>query len=687
MSRVTNGKRLKKRNRVLLLLTCLLLVLWGYREKAFAAEDAGNNKPAVTIVEWETDQYLSGLFDSATMYFQIGKWEVETVRLDLNMMISQLINREVSYITILLDGEPVETIPIPEYTREAAAYSRILTTEKTLEEGSHSITVEAYLRGQTTDACVDDSSVSTWMNIIADSQVTIHYRPVGAVTNIAEFYQKFVSLEALDDKLSMVLTKEGTNDAVLTAMAKILSGFAQNAAGECENIRTGLMRTENDVTQVPYVLYVDRYDGLPGFLSALMTGKQKQDAQSGALVCLLEYAGTKVLLVTGNDDAALQKAGELLSNPDIIPTLTQRAQPVSAKADYRTAPYSWNEYIQLTPYGTQIKGNFEQSAGFVIECPTNRRLAESAQLSLDYRYSANLDFDKSLLTVYINGTPIGSRALTEEGADGTTELFTIPQDIAISGNYMVETRFALYPQGDWCELTAEEIPWAYISDTSMLKWTTTENTEDFFEYYPFPFMRDGAFSDVKILMPGEWDKTDFDVMAGVLLTLGKWQKSNAGELAVISKPDPAELADANIISLGVASKNHFENIINNNRNTAALSLAGNGGYAVLEVSPYGNQRHTVLTITGETGAGMNKTLEFLGQYNRMWEVRGDLFHTDGESVRYTYIRQPQGKTEPPQVAPPTTTEENIPLIIVCSVLVLILLSAAMLLIKYRGGEG
>ena len=665
-----NKKKLKKRNKIILLFACLFFILLNDKQEVLAAEES------VSKTTWGTDTKLSGLFDSSTMYFHIGKWEVEEAQLELRMMISQLVNREVSYLTILIDGQPVETFSVPEKSREIISYMITLPEDMLTAEGTHSITVEAYLRGQTTDACVDDSSVSTWMNILSDSGVTIKYRSVGEISSIAEFYEKFVSVEALKGEHSMILTKEGTNDAVLTSMAKILSGFSQNAAEDCERIRAGLMHREMDVRQVPYVIYIERFDRLENFLLELLSERQKNYAKNNALICLLEYEGTKVLLVTGNNDTALQKAGDMLSNPDIIPTLTQKTEQISEEKDYRTDSYQWNEYIALTPFGAQVKGNFEQSISFIIECPTNRIPSESAQLSLDYRYSSNLDFDKSLLTVYINGTPIGSRVLTEEGADGTTELFAIPKDIGISGSYTVETRFALYPKGEWCELTAEEIPWAYISDTSMLKWTTTENTEVFFEYYPFPFIRDGEFSDMKILLPEEWEKDDLDVMAGLLLTLGRRQKSNAGKLEVISNPNLEALADTNIISIGAAGRNHM--------NTKELNLTGQRGCAILGISPYGNQLHAVLTITGQTNESMKKTLEFLGQYVRMWEMKGDLLYTDGESIKYTYIRQPEVRVEPPKVESPAVMDENVPLIIVCSVLVLILLAAAMLLIKYGG---
>lgn len=678
-------KRTGKGNMGILLLVGVLFLFLGNRQEVLAVKEAETEEkriPGTAVTRWEEDAHLSGLFDRSTLYFQVGKWDVEEVELELKLMISQLINREVSYISILLDGEPVETVSIPEHRNEMITYRSTFGAGDSLEEGTHSVTVEAYLRGQTTDACVDDSSISAWMNLLADSQVTIRYQWAGTIADIAEFYKKFVSLEALDGKLSMVMTKEGAGDGVLTAMAKVVSGFAQNAKGKWEEIQVGLLGKEGNVRQAPYVIYLDRYDRLPDFLSRRLTETQKRDAQSGGLLCLLEEEGTYVLLITGSNDAALQKAGELLSNPDWIPALTQKTKQIKGTEDYRTAPYQWNEYIPLTSFGTQIKGNFEQSASFGFECPTNRKLAASAQLSLDYRYSANLDFNKSLLTVSINGIPIGSRMLTAEGTDGTTALFTIPQDIGILGNYTVETRFALYPKGEWCELTAEEIPWAYISDTSMLKWTTTENTEVFFEGYPFPFLQDGAFSDVKILLPEEWEKGDLEVMAGVLLTLGKWQKSNRGALAVSSKPDSLELTNANVISIGVMPKNHIFQLGNWQGKTELFQTAGNRGYALLTMSPYGSLRHGALILTGNTVYDMKKNLNFLGQYDRIWEVKGDYYSTDGEMLRTAYLRQPEVKAEHPQVELPADGKENVPLIFVLSVLVLILLAAAMLLIKH-----
>lgn len=626
------------------------------------------------IVKWGQDESLKGLFDSSTMYFQTGKWKITEAKLRLRMSASQLINRELSYLTISLDGQPVETISIPNTGKEEISHVINLPAERLVGGEIHSVTVEAYLRGQTTDACVDDSSISTWINLFGNSQVELQYEPQLFCEDIASFYQKFVSVEALNKSQSMIAAGEGAQDAVLTSMAHILTGFSQNAQGDCERIKTEKIRKEKDLEKYPYIIYINRYDLLPDYLVSVMSDLQKEYAQKSGVICLVEYKKTKVLLVTGQDDAAIKKAGDLLSNPILIPTLTKTQEFIDINKDYLTEDYEWEEYIPLTDYGAKIKGNFEQSISFNIDYPMNRRLAKSAQLKLNYRYSSNLNFDKSLLTVLINGIPVGSRKLTEEGADGTQEVFDIPEDINVAGSFTVETVFLLYPEDEWCELTPESIPWAYVADTSMLKWTTTENKEIFFDYYPFPFVREGKFNGVRILLPQNWDDGEIQTMAGILLTMGKWQKSNSGSLEVLTSPADGELDAVHIISIGNSKRNYLD--------TGKLKLDGNVGCAQLTLSAYGEGTHAVLLLTGKTDNDMQKNIKILGDFDNLWQAKGDLFYTDGKNVNSLYVRQPDLKIKSPEIIPLLEKPDSVPIVIVCSVLALILLAAAMILIKY-----
>lgn len=625
--------------------------------------------------EWGQDVSLKGLYDSSSLYVQMGKWNVREAVLELQMSASPLLNREVSYVTVSLDGQPVEVLRLPDGETGIITYRIALPAEAMQKEGWYRITLDAYLRGQTTDACVDDSALSTWLNLFADSVVELRYTAMPLQENIEGFYGKFTSIEALENESCIAAVGRGTSDSVLTAMAYILSGIADHAAGEYGNIRTGWIEKEQDIGQADYLLYADRYENLPTGLVQEMSGIQRQYAQESAVICLLTYHQTKILLITGSDDAALINAGRLLSNREETQVLKGIQKQVGGNEDYKEPEYGWEEYIPLTEEGKQVQGNFEQSASFILDAPTDRRLAESAQLSLEYRYSVNIDFEKSLLTVYVNQVPIGSRVLTNEGADGTTEIFSIPEEANASGSITVETKFALYPEGDWCEKTPEEIPWAYVSKDSMLKWTTVEQTEVFFEYYPFPFIRNGAFADVKILLPSQWGEADYMTMAETVLTMGGWVKSNSGEVEVLSDILlHEELGDCQIISIGSSGNNQW--------NTENLNLTEHIGYAGLLLSQDKDVQQAAMVITGKTDSDMRKVMAYLGNRSGLNDIRGDWLLTDGEDAVCSYIRAPKQKTAAPEISRRAVTENDVPFIIVCSVLILMLLSAAMLVIKY-----
>lgn len=632
--------------------------------------------------EWGQDGGLKGLFSESSLYFQTGKWEIREAVLTLRLKTSGLLDTQLSYFTILLDGQPAETVRIPQ-GGETSVYTALLPPEAFAEGSGHTVSVEAYLRGAA-DACEDESSLSAWMTILPDSALELRYDPLPDGGTIADFYQAFVAFENLEEGKCAAATGKDAPDSALTALARILAGVSQNTSGDYERISVLAAGPGQELKGTPYVIYVDRLERLPAYLEQAMTQVQKEYASAGAAVCLLKLPDTDVLLVTGTDDKALQKAGDLLSNPVLLPDLPGTQVKVDAKVNYQTMPEEWDEYIPLTEYGTQVKGNYEQSISFFIDCPTDKRAADSAQLSLDYRYSENLDFDKSLLTVLINGIPAGSRALTKEGADGTSELFKIPEDVGAVGGFTVETRFLLYPAGEWCELTPEELPWAYVANTSMLKWTTVENTEVFFEYYPFPFIRNRAFSDTRVLLPENWGQDELSTMAGILLTMGNWLKGNSGELAVSSGSEIRSAAvepgnEANLIVIGRASENGWA--------SPALMEYADGGCAHLDLLSDSASLYGVLTVTGKNGGDLPKVLSFLGDSSKLWRVKGDLFYTDGEEIECRYLRKPELTAKPP-----ATTEaeeeyrEGVPAVIFGSLFVLLLLSAGMLLLKY-GGKG
>ena len=78
----------------------------------------------------------------------------------------------------------------------------------------------------------------------------------------------------------------------------------------------------------------------------------------------------------------------------------------------------------------------------------------------------------------------------------------------------------------------------------------------------------------------------------------------------------------------------------NLRDELNLPVSINSGMAFLRGSAYGEESEAVLTITGEEGTGMLHTLNYFGNTERLWEIKGDTLLTDVESL-YCYRIAPE----------------------------------------------
>ena len=626
---------------------------------------------------FQKDYCLKGLFDSCVSYFHVGNWKVHKAALIMEFSASQLLEEDVSYYTVYLNGEPLITEHLSRTQGKTGQIILELPEDRLLTDSVNSIMVDVYLRGRDTDACVDDSSVSSWMNIFRESRIMIGYEPFTECSTISSFYRKFTSVEALENRQSIVEAVEEADETELTAMAYILSGISKNAQLLYQNIGCGL-RKSGPSESFPYTVLVSKYENLSPDIVGKMSGEQRGYAEENAVICLVQEVENKyLLLVTGTEEAALVNAGIAFGNTDYMLLLDTDTVRVAKEDDFLVKPPVQGPYYFLTEYKTTVKGLFRQSAQFTVEFPAGKKLAESCELSLDFRYSSNLDFDKSLVSVCINDVPIGSRMLTREGADNTTEVFTIPPDIEIYGDFQVEIIFDFQAGDEWCRLTPEDTPWAVILDTSMLKLTAVDNMSLSFENFPAPFVRDGSMNNLQIIMPDENKDEDMQVMAGLLLTMGRYLKDNRGSLAV-KKVEDAYSAEANRIVIGKLGGENLRDELN-------LPVSVNSGMAFLRRSAYGEESEAVLTITGE-GAGMLHTLNYFGNTERLWEIKGDTFLTDGESL-YCYRMTPE-TDEPaaPEAASESVSQKGPMLLIAISISCLVLLASVMLLIKYGRRE-
>lgn len=189
--------------------------------------------------------------------------------------------------------------------------------------------------------------------------------------------------------------------------------------------------------------------------------------------------------------------------------------------------------------------------------PANRSASTGTEVSLDFRYAQNLDFEHSLVTILVNGKPIGSQKLTAKKANGDKLTFQIPSDLNVKGDFSVTVAFDLVLTNNYCGFIADsEIPWAYITPESKINLNTSEETDLLFEQYPYPFIANGDFNNAVVVVPDELTTEDTDSLANIFNLLGRFHDGNRGDLTAVHAANwkkPKE--ESNVIAVGTMNNN------------------------------------------------------------------------------------------------------------------------------------
>lgn len=73
----------------------------------------------------------------------------------------------------------------------------------------------------------------------------------------------------------------------------------------------------------------------------------------------------------------------------------------------------------------------------------DRNNANGSRVHLHFKYAENLDFDSSLVTVYANDKPIGSKKLTAARANGDELNLEFPKNLEIADSFVLKVAFDL----------------------------------------------------------------------------------------------------------------------------------------------------------------------------------------------------------------------------------------------------
>ena len=643
------------------------------------------------------DYSMTGLFDTTGMNFQCGTWELHEAVLTLCFSVTPLVHFDASNFSLLLNGQRFYSSRLPQTTGQAQQLKIPIPVEL-ITPGSNFLEIESYIRTNDSEACTDDISSASWMTVFGDTSVSISYTPAARIQSVSDLYDQFTSVDALENNQSTVFMTPGASDTELTAAAMVLSGISANAASSYDSISLDGNVTEAEISSKKYAIYVTRYNTMLPSIQGLLSEQQVQVVQDGeALLALVKpREGCNVLVLTAIDASALLNAARLLGNRAYMQQVKADWRRVSAAEDVTFTYDATKATRRLTDNGSYVHGPFRQEAMFYVESYPNRVLKTGSAVSLSYRYSENIDFNRSLMTVYVNDVPIGSKTLSKDYAKADTAMFYIPADLSVKGNFVVKVAFDLEIADLECTFRQDEMPWAFISKESTVTINSADVSSYLFENYPDPFVKDGRMNNVTVILPATPSEADYKVLCSTLLTLGRFQKHNSGTLRVVYSSNIGDLKESNVINIGRVEQNPVVNQINNQlffqfspkgttiRSNEKMLIEPNYGAtlgtAQLLYSPYSTQKRALLIISGVTDGGMLKAASYLGSADNIWRIAGDGFVADSDSVYFYRFKPDNAKA----ILPGIGQTDLWPLAAVgLCVLALLIISAVLLVGKHR----
>ncbi|MBN2002380.1 MAG: cellulose biosynthesis cyclic di-GMP-binding regulatory protein BcsB [Anaerolineae bacterium] len=351
------------------------------------------------------------------------------------------------------------------------------------------------------------------------------------------------------------------------------------------------------------------------------------------------------LVVTGNSDTAILKAGEALATQAQFPGMSgeyafvQAIHPITVGV-----PLSQARDISLASLGYSDKtlNVASTSLQYTFHIPRGWALVSDATLDLHTSHSAALAVMSTTMQVYVNYIPVYSTLVTSENTENVWRTISIPArrmqpgvnrlTFELNGDFpqCINPRFA---NGLWLTVfsdSAIHIPHATIS--------TTFDLSDF----PRPFNELEDLSNILFVLPTSLRPAE---SAGVLRLVAALGAAGGGErirpqVLLGTLPDEELGASAHIIAIGEPTRNPLIAALNDSLPQSFITGTSQIQQRVDDViyrlppnyslgfiqelpSPW-NRERAVLVVTGSTSEGVTWALEALTHEDLSDKLSGNL---------------------------------------------------------------
>ncbi|MFL8800913.1 MULTISPECIES: cellulose biosynthesis cyclic di-GMP-binding regulatory protein BcsB [unclassified Clostridioides] len=600
--------------------------------------------------KFERDITIDGVIGSNSTFFEVNKnWDIEEVLLHLNFSKSQILNGDVSSLTVLINNVPIKSIKLNAKT-DYKNTLEVLVPKDYIIQGYNEIKIKSY-KTISDKICQDDSNTGNWMVIHKESYTSIRYTQKNMGNSISEYPYPYSEVE---DKLNLdttMVVPDNMTRGESTAVFNLASEFGKTTKNDNLKLNVKLYSEMKNWSE-DNIIYVGKPENTAEEILNILSTKEQTLLSSNCIIKQVDSPynkNKKMMVIIGSNEEDLIKASNLLVENKLSNQVLSSSVIVNKNTNVKT-----NEQQELNLSHLTLKdlgysdflleGAFNQQALFDVKIPKGKILDYGSKIVLNLRYSDNLDFEKSLVTVSINDVVVGSKKLDRSHSNNDKLELKIPKDIDNKDYYQVKLAFNLSIKNQNCITRESNNPWAYVLNSSYLELSTKDKESLSFESYPYPFVKDDEFNDLTVIMPDYSGSQAMTWMSRLGVNLGASINSYKGSINVIrGKEFNDKYKDTNIIVFGVPLNNSVIQMLNDNLNIKfnksystflsndKISFIDGYGKDISAIqlikSPYNNQKN-ILVISSINEKNLYLGMDYLLNKSKVNDLKGDTITID-----------------------------------------------------------
>lgn len=661
----------------------------------------------VKAYKFQDDVTINGVIGSTERFFNVSQnWDVKDLKLNLVYTKSELLDVNYSTITVFINGEPVSSKKL-DGDRKYQDKWQVNIPKELVKSGYNSISIKAY-KTISDKICRDDSNTANWLVIHKQSDIELNYSLKSNSNEIKDYNSIFINIgnEEYVDTTFVLPDKYNSNE--LSSIMNLSLNMGQKL--KADNFKLDVKLKSNLKEYNNNIIYVGGTNDTSTDFLNLLSNEEKNQAKNKAVIKQVISPFNKekrMILIISDNSKALKNATKLICNNELLNELNSSSFIIDETKDVSDIKKDTKNKLTLNDLGYNdflLKGPFSQETNFDVSIPKNKISTAGSILNLKFRYAKNLDFERSLVTVYVNDKPISSKKLSLEKADNDNLEVNLPTDVLGKNYYKIKVVFNLELKDLMCVTRDTDNPWAYILDSSFIKFDFKDNDSLNFKSYPYPFIDNQQANDINVVVSKNLNSSDLSNIANIIGNMGRDAVYNTGNLNVLTDSEFLNTnKKGNLIVIGTPDDNSILKDINkdlyikfdknfsgfeNNDKIKFLDDKYSKQLSTIQLinSPYSKSNSAIIVSSLDKNS-LSSSVRYLSDNNLTRDLKGDaaVVNRDGGIQDISFKENNTRDEEPEDNSAKFKLEKSsLTFVLIAGFLFLtVIISAILLILKYR----